>query len=484
MIPTPALARLLSPGMIALAVATFCFALYYRALGAGGGTMGSLDLMLDTLVNFQFVVAVLVPAWSLVQLVAGRPSMFRLVAIRSGSHRRIWWSWLRGSIGTLLAAVVALLAAIGIASLGLPLLSIGGPGSVAGFLVTSGGLPPLVAAIAQLVIVLTTFTAIAAAHSCLWIAHAPRIVGAAIAAITWLWFLISSLEVIPITSAWNAVRLVDLRLVLLTPQPSATAGAALAAVVAGCWWFVRRLDGRAAGHGFRRPSVTGGLLVGGCAVVLFAFARPEVAAQPFSAAFRTAFWGAGGSLWQYLTMLALWAAFVFGRQLRQGEAVGELLLLEQIRRGSPFRWARHSALTMCFASLGYVIGVVVLALVGYLLAGGSDFATEGESALADIVRFVGSGVLTLTSGLLIAAAAERVWASPLAGIGALCALATLSVLVYTVGEWGLGTPWSLYSRESGPEGIVGRWVLPGIIAMLAFIRLAAASTSKSSKGQP
>ena len=51
MIPTPALARLLSPGMFALAVATLGFALYYRALGASGGTMGSLDLMLDTLIN-------------------------------------------------------------------------------------------------------------------------------------------------------------------------------------------------------------------------------------------------------------------------------------------------------------------------------------------------------------------------------------------------------------------------------------------------
>lgn len=473
------LSRFRSPGNCTLAVSTLGYALYIRSLvpvDGGSDPIGYWDVLLETLVNVQFVVAIVIPLWTLGQVSVGGYSLFAPLALRYGSFHRMYWGRMTQSVVTAGTALVTILAVTGLASIGLPLQSTAGPGSVARFFVNHAGLSPVGGFALEIMLLLVSLTAMAAIFTCLWLARVPRAFGIVFGALVWLWCAASSLEIVPIDSPWNATRLLDARFAVLTPTTTIKVGVAIVIVIVVCCWFAHRLDLRAAGREFQWPSASACLMASSPIVVVLAFTQSNADAMPFMDAFRAVFWGTRGTFLQYLTMLALWFGFIFGWQLRAAEAVGDTVFQELLRCGTRIRWAQRQVITACAVSLGYVVVLVAASAAGYAIAGGHDFSFPGDGSAAEILRFAAVGFLLIAASLLFAAAVDHVGSTSIGGLGALALLAILSMVSLSVGGWDVGNPWSLSSVPYGPGPLAVSVVILVALAVASSIQLARRSS--------
>ncbi|NEM92400.1 hypothetical protein [Galbitalea soli] len=358
------LARFATPQMVLLAAIEVGYGWQTRSLELQRSrlTPSFWQVVLVDLCDPYFVSFTLLTLWSL-YLVARRPLTADLAALlRHGSYRATLRHSLAGGLQwSGVGAVVTLLASVATA-VGLP--STPGPHMPEGIsALTAAGWMPGVALLAQLALLVFTFTALNALAVAVEMLTGRRWVVATVVCAIWLYAEVSCLGLMPAGDPLSAGAFLNIAFIAESP------GAGAAALLANAFTLlIAALVALGRDGGFRGPklaphwywyiAVSAGALVLSCAMA------PRAAVSDVVS---FVLWGSGGTALQSAVISTVFLGFALSWQLDGGTRSG-VALLELVRHGSTGRWAiaqvRHAARATALFVVVLSASVTTMAVVG------------------------------------------------------------------------------------------------------------------------
>jgi hypothetical protein len=354
-----------------------CYGIFHRVLDPAlvdGTAPGVWDVILGVALMPYFFTYVALPAWIVATVVGNRRLLSYPRLLRLGSRFRTWRSALADAARLYVTSAAAVIAAWLIVSIGLEA-GTRVPADPVMLELARHGIPPIIVLAAQMLVNGIALLVVSAILLALRLVVGTAVVEVVVGTGLFVWAALSSTGALG-SGLGNSAMFSSAAAVIARPGMGLRALAALTLIVvlAASAVLLRDRRDRTGDLGLVRPGRVAAALACLLLVVVVATAEPERA--DLVGVSTEVLYGSGAALVQYLLPALIAVGYAVMLVVRLPPARGPLATVRMLRDGSRIHWAMRMLRQELLVTVAISGGVFVTLGTTYLIAGGTELASD------------------------------------------------------------------------------------------------------------